>query len=222
MANLITAARVALLFITVGFVYLSLPPRSGAPGEPVWALVAAALTFLVFIGDAFDGVVARARGEANATGAVVDIAGDRIVENVYWVVIAHVGLLSVWFPLIMLVRSFTVDALRTLAVGEGRSAFGEKTMMTSRLGVWLAASRFHRGLYGSAKVVTFIWLLLYLALYLQVNRDPQWSRDYGNVLPLFQNIGIALAVFTLLYALMRGAVVVWDTRHYFKPTPLTK
>src|SRR5437660_220497 len=98
MANLITAARVALLFITVGFIYLSLPPRTDAPGEPMWALVAAVLTFVVFIGDAFDGVVARARGEANATGAVIDIAGDRIVENVYWVVMAHVGLLSVWFP----------------------------------------------------------------------------------------------------------------------------
>src|SRR5438105_3788559 len=204
MANLVTAARVLLLFVTVGFIYLSLPPGSGARGEPVWAVVAALLTLLVFVGDAFDGMVARGRGEVNATGAVVDIAGDRIVENVYWVVMAHIGLLSVWFPLVMLVRSFTVDAVRTLAVGEGKTAFGEKTMMTSRLGTWLAASRFHRGLYGSAKVVAFIWLLLYLALYLQVNRDAQWNRNYGNAVPIAQAIGIALAVFTLLYALARG------------------
>src|SRR5438552_16250550 len=178
MANLITAARVALLFITVGFIYLSLP-RDGAPGEPLWALVAAALTFVVFIGDAFDGLVARARGEVNPLGAVIDIAGDRIVENVYWVVLAHVGLLSVWFPLIMLVRSFLVDALRTLALREGKTAFGENTMMTSRLGLWLAASRFHRGLYGSVKVITFIWLILYLALTWQVARSPEWSRAFG-------------------------------------------
>src|SRR5262245_25066340 len=212
MANLITAARVLLLFVTVGFVYLSLPPSSGAPGEPVWAVVAAVLTLIVFIGDAVDGVVARARGEANATGAVVDIAGDRIVENVYWVVMANIGLLSVWFPLIMLVRSFAVDAVRSLALGEGKTAFGEKTMMTSRLGLWLAASRFHRGLYGSAKVVTFIWLLLYLALYLQVQRDPEWAQRYGDILPVAQGIGIALAVFTLLYSLARGAIVIWDSR----------
>src|SRR5690349_330786 len=137
MANLITVARVALLFILVGFIYLSLP-HDGQPGEPVWALVAVLLTLVVFVGDAVDGVVARARGEVNSLGAVVDIAGDRVVENVYWVVLAHIGLLSVWFPLIMLVRSFSVDAVRSLALGEGKTAFGESTMMTSRLGVWLA------------------------------------------------------------------------------------
>ena len=46
--------------------------------------MAALLTLIVFIGDAIDGLVARARGEANALGAVIDIAGDRIVENVCW------------------------------------------------------------------------------------------------------------------------------------------
>ena len=211
MANLITAARVALLFIAVGFIYLSLP-REGQPAEPVWALVAAVLTLIVFIGDAIDGLVARARGEANALGAVIDIAGDRIVENVYWVVLAHIGLLSVWFPLVMLVRSFVVDALRTLALREGMTAFGERTMMRSRLGIWLAASRFHRGLYGSAKVVTFIWLILELAFAMQVARDPQWATSYGPALPVVQALGVALAVFTLLYSLARAAVVVWDSR----------
>jgi CDP-diacylglycerol---glycerol-3-phosphate 3-phosphatidyltransferase len=214
-ANLVTAARVALLFVTVGFIYLSLP-HGGSPGEPLWALVAAVLTLLVFIGDAIDGLVARSRGEANALGAVIDIAGDRVVENVYWVVMAHIGLISVWFPLIMLLRSFWVDAMRTLALGEGLTAFGEKTMMRSRLGVWLAASRFHRGLYGSAKVVTFIWLLLQLAFRLQVDRDPQWAQDYGQALPTIEAIGTALAVFTLLYSLLRAAVVIWDSRYQFQ------
>lgn len=214
MANFITAARVVLLFITVGFVYLSLP-RDGAPGEPVWAVVAAFLTFVVFIGDAIDGLVARARGEANELGAVIDIAGDRVVENVYWVVIAHLGLVSVWFPLVMLVRSFTVDALRALALAEGKTPFGEKTMMTSRLGVWLAASRLHRALYGGAKVFTFIWLLLQLALTIQVERDAEWRSAYGDLVPLVQGTGLALAFFTLFYSLLRGAVVVWDSRHLF-------
>ena len=217
MANLITAARIVLLLITVGFIYLSLP-HEGSPGEPVWALVSAGLTLVVFLGDAVDGVVARARGEANELGAVVDIAGDRIVENVYWVVMAHIGLLSVWFPLIMLVRSFTVDALRSLALAEGKTPFGEKTMMTSRLGRWLAASRLHRGLYGGAKVVMFIWLLLQLALMEQVARDPQWEATYGEALRWAQVIGIALAVFTLVYSLVRAAVVVWDSRHYLLRT----
>jgi len=214
-ANLITLARVLLLFITVGFIYLSLP-RDGAPGEPAWALIAMALTLIVFLSDAFDGMVARARGEANAAGAVFDIAGDRIVENVYWVVFAHIGLLPVWFPLLMIARSFTVDALRALAFGEGKTPFGEKTMMTSRLGVWLAASRLHRALYGGAKVVAFMWLLFYLALQLQVNRDPVWANNFGRFVEPVRIIGIVLATFALLYGLARGAVVVWDSRQVFQ------
>jgi CDP-diacylglycerol--glycerol-3-phosphate 3-phosphatidyltransferase len=199
----------------VGFIYLSLP-HDGQPGEPVWALVAVLLTLVVFVGDAVDGVVARARGEVNSLGAVVDIAGDRVVENVYWVVLAHVGLLSVWFPLIMLVRSFSVDAVRSLALGEGKTAFGETTMMTSRLGVWLAASRFHRGLYGSAKVITFIYLLLELAFKLQLGRSDPFRADWGSYLPAIETTGIVLAVFTLLYSLARGAVVLWDSRYRFR------
>lgn len=214
MANLITLARVVLLFITVGFVYLSLP-RDGVPGEPVWALVAAVLTLIVFISDGFDGIVARARGEDNAAGAVFDIAGDRIVENVYWVMFAHIGLLSVWFPFLMLARSFLVDGLRALALGEGKTPFGEKTMMTSSFGLWLAASRLHRGLYGAAKVVAFMWLLVYIAFELQVQRDAVWAQNVGRFVEPMRNIGVGLALFALLYALARGAVVVWDSRHFF-------
>ena len=52
----------------------------------------------------------------------------------------------------MITRSFAVDAVRSLALAEGKTAFGDKTMMQSRLGLWLAASRFHRALYGVTKV----------------------------------------------------------------------
>ena len=214
MANLISAARVLLLFLTVGFIYVSLP-HGGAPGEPAWALVAVALTLIVIIGDAVDGVVARARGETGDAGAVVDIASDRIVENVYWVVFAHIGLISVWFPLIMILRSFTVDAMRSLALSKGKTAFGEKTMMQSRLGIWLAASRLHRALYGGAKVVTFVWLLLQLSIQV-APPGSDYARTFGPYLGVVQVAGIALAVFTLLYALLRGAVVVWDSREYFR------
>ncbi len=213
MANLITAARVVLLLVTVGFIYLSLP-HAGGSGQPAWALVSAGLTFIVFIGDALDGVVARARGEVNDLGAVIDIAGDRIVENVYWVVFAHLGMLSVRFPIIMLVRSFFVDALRSLALAGGRTAFGEKTMMVSNFGKWLAASRFNRGVYGGAKVVTFLWLLLELALK-ELPVGTTWAQGLISSLSLFEAVGVALALFTLLYAVARGAVVIWDSRRLF-------
>lgn len=214
MANLITLARVILLFITVGFIYLGWP-GNGLPGDALLLVIAAVLTLIVFVGDAFDGAIARARGEANELGAVVDIAGDRIAENVYWVVFAHLGLVSVWFPLLQIARSFAVDAVRSLALAEGKTPFGEKTMMQSKFGTWLAASRFNRGLYGAAKVVTFLWFLLQMALAVQVARYPDWAHNYGNALQIMQTVGVALAVFTIIYSLMRGAVVLWDSRRYF-------
>src|SRR5437588_4485628 len=142
MANLITLGRIVLLFLTVSLIYLR---------QPWSAFVAAALTIVVFVSDALDGYVARRRGRADAAGAVFDIAGDRVVENVYWVVCAHINLVPVWAPLVMIVRSFAVDAVRSLALAEGKTAFGAKTMMQSRFGLWLSASRLHRGLYGAAK-----------------------------------------------------------------------
>ncbi|MDQ6692803.1 MAG: CDP-alcohol phosphatidyltransferase family protein [Chloroflexota bacterium] len=214
MANFITVARVVLLLITVGFIYLSLP-HGETSAQPVWAVVSAVLTLIVFLGDAIDGVVARARNEVNDLGAVIDIAGDRIVENVYWVVFAHLGMLSVWFPLIMLVRSFFVDAFRSLALTQGKTPFGEKTMMVSSLGKWLAASRFNRAVYGGAKVVTFIWLLLELALS-ELPASTAWAQGLIKNLGMVQVLGTCLALFTLLYALARGAVVVWDSRRLFR------
>src|SRR5438477_8381441 len=122
MANLITLGRVLLLFITIGFIYLGWP-GNGLPGDALLLLIATFLTLIVFISDAIDGLVARARGETSEFGAVVDIAGDRIVENAYWIVFAHLGLISVWFPLVQIARAFTVDALRWLALAQGKTAF---------------------------------------------------------------------------------------------------
>jgi hypothetical protein len=116
---------------------------------------------------------------------------------------------------LQIARSFTVDALRSLALAEGKTPFGEKTMMQSKFGTWLAASRFNRAVYGSAKVVTFLWFLLETALAVQVATNPDWAARFGDALPTIQAIGIALAVFTMFYSILRGAVVVWDSRQYF-------
>ena len=99
MANLITLGRIILLFFTIALVYLRQP----------WSIfLAAFLTVVVFVSDALDGYVARRRGRADTAGAVFDIAGDRVVENVYWVVCAQLNLVSVWAAIIMLTRSFAV------------------------------------------------------------------------------------------------------------------
>ncbi|MDQ2805482.1 MAG: CDP-alcohol phosphatidyltransferase family protein [Chloroflexota bacterium] len=210
MANLITLARIALLFATVGLIYLR---------EPWAAFTAAVLTIIVFVSDALDGYVARKRGRADAAGAVFDIAGDRVVENVYWVVCAHLGLITVWAPLVMLVRSFAVDAVRSLALAEGKTAFGKETMMQSQFGLWLSASRLHRGLYGAAKVVAFVYLIGQYGLLLWAEQDPARFAGWGDRWPLILGIGQGLALFAVAYGLLRGAVVLWDARRYFIKPP---
>ena len=212
MANLITVARIILLFITIGIIYIL---------TPLAVLIGLLLTIVVFVSDALDGYVARRRGSANEFGAVFDIAGDRIVENVYWVVLANLmpALVPIWMPLITIVRSFIVDGLRSMALAQGKTAFGANTMMTSRFGTWLAASRFNRAVYGVVKVLAFCWVLFILALRLAAVQDGNWATFYHDWRGLIDGIGTFLIYFTVLYMLMRGAVVVWDSRPMYLPGP---
>ena len=104
MANLITIARLVLLFVTVGMIYW---------GNAAVILMAMPLVAIVFAGDGLDGYVARRRNSTSQFGAVFDIAGDRIVENVLWVIFAELQLIPVWIPLLVLTRGFVVDGIRS-------------------------------------------------------------------------------------------------------------
>nr|MBA3643558.1 CDP-alcohol phosphatidyltransferase family protein [Chloroflexia bacterium] len=138
MANLITVGRLLLLFIVVGMIYRN------PDGLALHSIV---LIGVVFAGDGLDGYVARRRGSTSPFGAVFDIAGDRVVETVLWIIFADLDLIPIWVPLLVVTRGSIVDALRSLSYAEGMTAFGEKNMMRSALTRWLTAGRFMRGLY---------------------------------------------------------------------------
>lgn len=149
MANLITVARLILLFIVIWMIY------TGGVRVIEACMI---LIIVVFASDGLDGWVARKRGSSSPFGAVFDIAGDRIVENVLWVVFADLDLIPVWIPLMVLTRGFLVDGLRSLSYVEGMTAFGEQNMMRSPITQWLTAGRFMRGLFGWAKSAGFVFL----------------------------------------------------------------
>src|SRR4051794_30595699 len=114
-ANLITIGRLVLLFITIAMIYW---------GNAAMVLLAIPLVAIIFAGDGLDGYVARKRQSTSQFGAVFDIAGDRIVENAFWVIFAELQLVPVWIPLLVLTRSFVVDGIRSVSYAEGKTAFG--------------------------------------------------------------------------------------------------
>lgn len=149
MANLITLGRLILFFLTLGLIYSH---------QALLIQIATVLMIVVIASDALDGWVARRRGSTSDFGSVVDIAGDRVVEQCAWVVFAHLNLIGLWIPLLVITRGILVDTLRGLAFRDGRTAFGPKTMARSPLTEWLTASRTMRALYGIAKASAFVFL----------------------------------------------------------------
>ena len=114
MANWVTFGRFLLLFVLLGIIY---------SGVPVLQLVNAPLTVLIIALDGVDGWVARKYNEESLFGATFDIAIDRIVETVLWVVLAHLGFIGVWIPLLFIIRGNLVDAIRSKGAASGTAAF---------------------------------------------------------------------------------------------------
>ena len=194
MANLITLARFILLFVAV---VLSYRP------EPLLRLLCLLLVAIIFVGDALDGYVARKLNETSEFGAVFDIAIDRVVENVLWLVLADMELIPVWVAIVFLTRGFLVDSIRSSAVARGHIPFA---MMQSPLGRWLVAGRFMRALYGAVKGMAFSALLLINAL---PGLVPEF---YANWQGTMEGITSALVYLAVLLCLVRGVPVVVEIR----------
>ncbi len=79
MANAITLARLPVLVGVVVLLYA---------GNPQVRIATAGLVLILILMDTIDGIVARRRREVGMLGSKLDIAVDRIVELVMWVVYA--------------------------------------------------------------------------------------------------------------------------------------
>jgi CDP-diacylglycerol--glycerol-3-phosphate 3-phosphatidyltransferase len=204
MANLITIARLILLFGVIAMIHFS-------PVE--LSLLSMILLGVVFAGDGIDGWVARRRGSTSPFGAVFDIAGDRIVETVLWVYFAWERVIPLWVPFLVIVRGGIVDALRSMSYVEGKTAFGENTMMRSAITRWLTAGRFMRGLYGYVKAAAFVFLTGYYG-YIQPEEESWLDRIYSlDVVRWFgwANVWLAVAL-----TLIRGLPVLFDAIPYIR------
>jgi CDP-diacylglycerol--glycerol-3-phosphate 3-phosphatidyltransferase len=200
LANLITAGRVGLVFVAVGLLYTRTVRG---------ALAALALVLAAILMDWLDGFLARRTRTETPFGAVMDILGDRIVENTLWIVFAHLRLIPVWVPIVVVARGFVTDAFRSVALTQGETAFGEKTMIKSRLGRLLVSSRSSRALYAGAKIVAFCYMILYFALLNAPPASPLADWRTGHE-PALGVIGLGLVDATVALCLIRAIPVVQD------------
>lgn len=205
MANLISIFRVILVFITIYLLF-----GNNATGY-LWALI---LTVIAFALDGVDGWVARKFNETSKLGAVIDIIGDRIVENTFWVVFAVLGWLPVAFPLIALTRGFVVDGLRSVAMEQGYTAFGDSSMQTSKFGYFICCSKFSRILYAVAKALAFFLLILVHLLIIAHPKGISFQVKWG-----LYGLACLCAFIAIEFCVLRGLPVVFESKRLFSNQP---
>jgi len=114
----------------------------------------------------------------------------------------------------VIVRGGLVDALRSLSYGEGKTAFGENTMMRSPITRWLTAGRFMRGLYGYVKAAAFVFLTGYFG-YIQPESAGTWIHRLYSI-DAVQWFGWANVYAAVALLVIRGLPVIFDAIPYIK------
>lgn len=196
MANIVSVTRIFVAFAAIGLLFIN------SNSAYIWAVV---LTAIAFSMDGVDGYIARKYNQASEWGSVLDILGDRIVEVSYWIAFAVLGWLSVIFPLICVTRAFTTDGIRSVALSKGMTAFGEKSMQSTKWGKFICSSKFMRISYAVAKVAAFILLI--------VAHIPDLNFEIAVSI---NTVAIILALFAIIFCVVRAIPVVVESGKLFE------
>lgn len=171
----------------------------GSPGVQV---ATTGLVALLILMDTIDGLVARVRHEEGMLGSKLDIAVDRIVELVLWVVYANLDLISVAIPIIFIIRGGLVDTIRSFSLVWGKTSFG---MMQTKWGRRLVASGFMRSLYGISKALAFCMLALALGL-----RGLWAGTPQAPAAEAIWRLAVTLSWLATVICVLRGAPVLLE------------
>lgn len=202
LANWITLSRFPLLLVTVLILF---------GGSTTARLVGVGLLALGLALDTVDGVVARLRGQTSLFGSVLDIAADRTYELVLWVCFAHLGMIPVAIPLIVIARTTLTDAFRSIGVAQGIPPFAQHS---STVGKFLVGSPVTRIGYSVSKIVTFCGLALAQAL----SGYPAGSA-LGDAVDPMMTIFRVTAWVAVVFCICRGLPVIVGSlkRHWRTP-----
>lgn len=195
LANIITLTRIFFVFIVVGLLFCR---------ECNYSYIAAlVLTAVLMWFDGLDGYVARKFNISSKFGALLDIMGDRIVENVFWMTFCALGWINVCIPIIVLSRGIITDSLRTLAFKEGYTAFGNTTMMQGPVAKFIVASNFSRFTYAVCKAVAFFFMIL--------GHMPQDFQGRETIL----QIAVICTIISVVFCVVRGLPVIAESKRFF-------
>ena len=125
-ANKVTMARIALIPVFLVVLYIGFPNNN---------YIAMGIFILAGLTDIADGYIARKRGEVTDFGKFIDPLADKVlvVSAMLWYI--ERGMMPAWAALIVIIREFMVQALRLIAVTNGRVIAAEvsgkiKTIVT--------------------------------------------------------------------------------------------
>ncbi len=207
MANLLTILRMILAVLAIEFLFT---------GNPSLCISSVFITLFVIILDGLDGVVARALNEQSKFGSVFDILGDRVVENLYWIAFAVIGWVGVWVPMVVVTRGIITDGLRSIALSQGYTAFGSDTMMKNKFCHFLTASRFSRAVYGVAKTLVFLVLIIAYIPNLEYfnGMDVNSFLWFADAQPYLIKTADILVYITVGMCIIRGLPVIFESKRY--------
>jgi len=194
MANVITLIRIPLLFLFVSLL------DTGRPLVIFWCVP---FVIAIMLLDMFDGMVARYLNQTSLLGSALDIAVDRALEIILWVVFSCQGLVPLLIPLIVITRGTITDAVRCVGTCNGEAAFNQ---LKHPLNQFLVSSRVMRDFYGIVKGAAFAVLTLDLGYR---TLEHPWA-------PEIHTFAVGLAWFTVFFTILRGIPVVIDEVVYLR------
>jgi len=198
MANAITLGRIPLLFIYIALLHT---------GRPVFIFWCVPFIILIMLLDMVDGMVARRLNQTSLLGSSLDIAVDRALEIILWVVFSCLGLIPLLIPLIVITRGTITDAVRCVGNSKGEAAFNQ---LKNPINNFLVSSRFMRNFYGAVKGTAFALLTLDLGCQALGHAWAGWIHSFT----------LGLSWFVIVLTIVRGIPVIAEEVSFLKkPLP---
>jgi phosphatidylglycerophosphate synthase len=218
MRPLVTPNKITVLRMFVAAAAIGLYAAGSRSGAAIaFGICALAFTICAIGLDGMDGYLARRLRMASALGAQLDILGDRVIENLFFIYFAAEGQISVWVPVVFFVRGVLTDFLRGIAATRGpldaRASAGEfqrNWMLLEKWSARIVASRASRGTYAALKCVCFCALgVEWIARHAQISAATKWSGAIH-----FAVSGIVFA--TVAFCGLRALPVFWEGLRDFR------